>query len=172
VRYYVDASVLIALGQDGKLDLLTVLDDPIVLPAVEAEVVDEPEATTLGRFIERSATLGQKPANDALERAREILDERGPNGDLTLIAAVLEEREDVGVVADDRRVRTIAKGLGASVTGTIGVIVNNVENDRLDATEAKRLLRTIDGGGFHMTSTLRERADELIEAAASDRNGS
>jgi predicted nucleic acid-binding protein len=171
VRYYVDASVLIALGRDGKLDLLTVLDDPIVLPAVGAEVVGEPEATNLARFIERSATLGQEPASDALERAREILGERGLNGDIALIAAVLEDRENVGVATDDRRVRTVAEGLGASVTGTIGVVVYNVEEDRLDAAEAKRLLRAIDGRGFHMTGALRERADELIEAAE-ERNGS
>lgn len=93
-------------------------------------------------------------------------DEDGPAG--------VDSRSDsprgreVGVVSDDRRVRTVTRGLGATVTGTMGVLVRAVEEGRSSGDEAKTLLRRVDGGGLHMTAELRERAREMIEDAAGD----
>jgi predicted nucleic acid-binding protein len=77
-------------------------------------------------------------------------------------AAVLGYTTDdqpVGIVSDDQRVRTTARGLGATVTGTVGVVVRTVE-DGLHREEAHTLVRQIDSG------SLRETAAELIEEAA------
>ena len=90
------------------------------------------------------------------------------NWDVCVVAAVLihtEADEDVGVVSDDRRVRTVARGLGARVTGTVGVVVRSVE-EGLSAHEAKSVVRRVDEHGLHMTAELREKAFELVEAAA------
>lgn len=83
-------------------------------------------------------------------------------------AAVLGYTTDdqpVGIVSDDQRVRTTARGLGATVTGTVGVVVRTVE-DGLHREEAHTLVRQIDSHGLHMTGSLRETAAELIEEAA------
>ncbi|WP_193361366.1 hypothetical protein [Halococcus hamelinensis] len=69
------------------------------------------------------------------------------------------------MVSDDRRVRTIADGLGAIATGTVGVVVRAVD-EGLPPDDAKDLTRAIDRHGLHMTGELRETADELIEDAA------
>lgn len=124
---------------------------------------------------------------DAVRVARELLGDDDYGGDIELVAAVHAETgydegrpgrvgpgsdtaggDDVGVVSDDRRVRTVTRGLGATVTGTVGVVVRAVEDGRLTADEAKTLVRRLDGGGLHMTAELRERARELIEKAASE----
>lgn len=83
-------------------------------------------------------------------------------------AAVLGYTADdqpVGIVSDDQRVRTTARGLGATVTGTVGVVVRAVE-DGLDREEAHMLVRQIDSHGLQMTGSLREAATELIDEAA------
>ena len=59
----------------------------------------------------------------------------------------------VGVVSDDRCVRATARRVGATVTGTIGVIVRAVEEE-LDQEEACTLVRRIDSHGLHMTGSL------------------
>ena len=171
-RIYVDATTLIALGTIGELDLLTSLTGTlVVLPAIRDEVTTEPAKTSLDRLCDRDAvetTLPPDAGDD--EQAQTILDEPAVNGDVRLIAAVLahtDADEPVGVISDDRRVRTVARGLGATVTGTIGVIVRAVE-EGLSEADATTIVRRLDDHGLHMTAELRATAIELIEPAASD----
>ena len=165
---YVDATTLIALGTIGELELLTAFDGQlVVLPAIREEVTTEPAGTNLDRLCDRAAVETSPPTGDD-ERARAILDESTVNGDVRVIAAVLAQTdadEPVAVVSDDRRVRTVARGLGATVTGTIGVIVRAVE-EGLPEADATAIVRRVDEHGLHMTAELRETAHELIESAA------
>ena len=82
-----------------------------------------------------------------------------------------KDAESVAVISDDRRVRTVADGLSAQVTGTIGVLVRAVEAG-LQPAVAHELLRQLDANGLHMTATLRSRAAERIEDAASESDSS
>lgn len=172
-RIYVDATTLIALGEIGELGLLTAFDGQlVVVPAVRAEVTTQPAAANLDRFCRRdeveTAVLADGPSMDGyVTRARTILDESDVNGDVRLVAAVLattDADERVAIVSDDRRLRTVADGLGATVTGTIGVIARAVEAG-LPADDAKAVLRRIDSNGLHLTAELFETAMDLIEEA-------
>ena len=106
------------------------------------------------------------PVPDWKERARGLLGEDEDNGDVILVAAIPPADGDVALVSDDRRLRTVTEGLGARVTGTIGVVIRAVTEDELTEQEAKDLVGRLDSRGLHMTGELRERADELIEDAA------
>ena len=167
---YVDETPLIALGTIGELELLTSFDGTlVVLPVIQEEVTTEPARANLNRLFDKDAieTTPLKGDQDT-ERAQTILDESVVNGDVYVIAAVLahtDADEQVAVISDDRRVRTVARGLGATVTGTIGVIVRAVE-EGLSEDEAKTVVRRVDEHGLHMTAELRDTANELIEAAA------
>lgn len=171
MRVLVDATALIALGSVGELDLLTAFDgDRVVPPTVAAEVTSEPAATNLDRFLDTyDVTTDVGVPESAVDRAMGVLDEPDRNGDVSLVACVLAETEQgnsVGVVSDDRRVRTVARGLGATVTGTVGVLVRAVEERGLSAEEGRELVERIDSHGLHMTGELREKAYELVEEAA------
>lgn len=169
---YLDATPLIALGAIGELDLLTTFDGSlIVVPEVRREVTTEPARTNLDRLLDRPRVQSE-PALGTLDddRAMEILGASTVTGDVRLIAAVLAhtaDDESVALVSDDRRLRTVARGLGADVTGTIGVIVRAVEAG-LEETAGKDLLRQLDQHGLHTTGELRETADRLIEDAAEE----
>lgn len=171
---YVDASPLIALGTVGRLEVLEILDGDLVIPErVQDEVTSEPARTNLQRFLDevefpRHPHSGIPIEESLNEHKMQILDESERNGDTEIIAGVLghtDTNQSVGVVSDDRRVRTVADGLGATVTGTIGVVVRNVEEDELGSDAAKDLVRRIDSHGLHMTGELRETAYDLIEDA-------
>lgn len=168
-RIYVDATTLIDLGTIGELERVRVFDGPLrIPPAIQREVTTEPARTNLERLLDGERVNVTTPATEGdIKRALGTLGESEANGDVQVIAAVLAHvaaDESVAVVSDDRRVRTVARGLGASVTGTIGVIVRAVE-DGLPEDEAKRLLRRVDEHGLHLTGELRDHADGLIESA-------
>lgn len=174
-RILADATTLIALGQIGELDLLTHLDGKIgVVPKVEAEVTTEPANTNLESFLDRHESpdihrVTEKPTEPPnYEEAKQILGESEVNGDVQIITAILvdEMHDDFGVVSDDKRVRTVAQGLGATVTGTIGVIGRAVKEQNMTAKEGKDLVRRVDSHGLHMTGELREKAYELVKDAA------
>ncbi|PGF17119.1 hypothetical protein CP556_13995 [Natrinema sp. CBA1119] len=169
-RIYVDATTLIALGTIGELALLESFDGTlVVLPSIRDEVTTEPAETNLERLCERDSietTVPDIELDD--ERAKDVLGEPDVNGDVRIIAAVLahlEADDHVAIVSDDRRLRTVADGLGATVTGTIGVVVSAVEAG-LSEDDAKAVVRRVDEHGLHMTAELQAKADELIEAAA------
>ncbi len=166
MKVYVDATTLIAFGDVGRLELLEQLDgEPQVLRRVADEVTLEPAATNLQTWVEDG---GYQADEDLLEprlpEARDVLDEPADVGDVWMVAAGLSECE-VAVVSDDRRLRTVCRGFGASVTGTYGVVVRAVA-EGLPPEEAKDVVREIDGSGLHSTAELREKVFELIEEAA------
>lgn len=177
MRLYADATTLIALGTVGELGLLTNFDGVLAVPdRVREEITTEPARTNVERFCSReSVRTGEDVLLDDrfVSQARTILDEEEANGDVVLIAAVLahaddDAKPDVGVVSDDARVRTVADGLGATVTGTVGVVVRAVQ-EGTDSGEAKELVRRLDGHGLHMTGELRETAFRLVDEAADER---
>ena len=167
-RILVDATTLISLGLVERLDLLTCFDGGLTLyRAVTAEVTTQPAKENLRqlRVDQGPAELGS-PAPDWIGRARELLGEDEDNGDVVLVAAILPADGGVALVSDDTHLRTVAEGLGARVTGTVGVVVRAVVEGEITEEEAKTLVRRLDSRGLHTTGELREGADELIEDAA------
>lgn len=166
---YPDATTLIALGSVDALWLLTTVDRELaIIEPISNEVTTEPAQTALRQFREET-TLGSSTtvADSTVEQAKELLGESERNGDVALIARVLAA-DEVAIVSDDKRVRTMARTLGATVTGTVGIVVRGVASDALTAAEANELVRRLDSHGLHMTGELRERAAELIDEAASE----
>lgn len=179
-RIYVDATVLIALGNASKLDLLTVFDGRVTIPGVvAAEVTTEPATSNLHALSESGAVDISTPSNavdetnDARDEAKELLNEDEMNGDVAITGTVIQQRRtevSVAVISDDRRVRRVADGLGAEVIGTVGVVVRAVSDGELTTDDGKRLIERIDERGLHMTAELRQRAIELVEDAGTERN--
>ena len=168
MKIYVDATTLIALGTVGELDLLRNFDgEVVVLPEVRDEVTTEPARTNVEQFVESEDVEENDGFEDYVEDACDILGESDENGDVQIVASVLA-REEFAVVSDDRRVRTVSEGFGATVTGTVGVVVRGV-SEGMSEEAAKETVRRIDGNGLHMTAELREKAYELIEKQADQR---
>lgn len=163
MRVYIDTTTLISLGNVGELDLLSNFDGELsVLPAVRDEVTTEPARTNVDRFVKSDEVRTEESEyEEYVSTASNALGEENVNGDVQIVAGVLAH-DDVAVVSDDRRVRTVSEGFGATVTGTVGVVVRAVD-EGLSADEAKEIIRRIDEHGLHMTAELRETAYRLID---------
>lgn len=170
-RVFVDATALVALGQVGELQLLDSFEGDLSIPdSVRAAVTVEPARTNLDRFLDEHAVDGGPVDTDWHAEAVQALDAAERTSDTDLIEGVLAAIEDqragsdpdappVGLVSDDRRLRTVAEGLGATVTGTFGVVVRAAAVDRyFSASQAKRVVRRIDSHGMHLTGEMREQA--------------
>jgi predicted nucleic acid-binding protein len=160
--------VLYELGMVGELGLLGAFEGDLVVPdAVIAEVDVEPAATNLARFLEETdaATAADTDAFEA--DARALLGVDTLTADAVLVAALLAARdrgEDAAVASDDRRVRAVADGLGATVTGTFGTVARAASEDKyFRASQANRVVRRTDSHGLQMTGRLRERAVGEVE---------
>lgn len=95
----------------------------------------------------------------------ELLGDPEYTGDVRLLAhllAGLAADRSVALISDDRRLRTVSRGLGIQVTGTIGVVIRAVD-EGLGPDEAKALVRRLDSQGLHMTGELRDSAFDLID---------
>ena len=163
MRLYVDVTPLYDLGQVGGLDVLKAPERELVVPqTVVDEVTVEPAATNLDLFLEEADVVTDLETDGWLDAAAELLDAAEYHSDVELVAGLLQEREhdrDAVLISDDRRLRAMGDGLGATVTGTFGVVVRASLGDKyFSTTQTKRLLRRTDQHGLQMTGQLRERA--------------
>lgn len=167
MRVYVDVSPLYDLGMVGEVDLLTALDGDLVVPeAVRTELDCEPAAANLEHLIEEEDVETNVDLDGYRDDARTVLGSEAPQVDVTLVAAVLAERDrgdgenfEVGLVSDDKRLRRVAEGLGATVTGTFGIVTQASLGDKYFPTsQAKRVIRRTDSHGLVTTGPLREQA--------------
>ena len=170
-RVYVDATALVALGQVGELDLLDAFEGTVVIPdAVRDEVTTDPARTNLDRFVDEKEPVTGPVETAWTDEAMDVLGADERTSDVRVIEGILaatdgdsdevgDDAPAAGLVSEDRRLRTIAEGFGATVTGTFGVVVRAASDDKyLSTTQAKRIVRRIDSHGLHLTGELREQA--------------
>ena len=164
-RIYVGPTAVYSLGQIGELSLLSSFDGTVVVPEpVVAESTTEPTATNLEELLDGDDVETASEAAADMERTQRLLGEKDVGAAASVIAGVLahrdpDDRSAVAVVSEDRTVRRMARGLGAEVTSSFGVVVRaTLEDKYLSPTQAKRIVRRIDQHGMHLTGELRERA--------------
>lgn len=160
---HVGPTAVYELGQIGELELLEYFDGALVVPeAVRAEITTEPAATNLDRLLEeKSVITSVRP--DVRQRAADALGIGPDSYEAALLAGLFDDSvdddRDILVVSDDQRLRGLAEGLGASVTGCFGVVVRAaVEDKYLSSAEAKRIISRMDDNGVQLTGQLRSRA--------------
>lgn len=160
---HIGPTALYNLGQVGELDLLSWFDGAIVVPEeVQAEITTQPAVTNLERYLaDNSVITAVRPA--VRERAAAALGIDADGYEAALLGGLfddsLEDTERILVVSDDQRLRALADGLGADVTGSFGVVVRAAVSDKyLSATAAKRIVSRMDKHGLQLTGELRSQA--------------
>lgn len=172
-RVLVDASAFITLAAIGQWDLLHGLEGRIEIPAaVQAEIVDEPAASTLAEAVAREPgwiRTSSDPPWEAVSAAAPQLGGETPDGppagDVALLAHALEAENPV-VVTDDKPLRKTCKALGIPVSGSIGVLIVAVDRGDLDPEPAKDALLAMDEVGARLSARLLRQAERLIDDAA------
>lgn len=112
-----DASPLIGLARIDRLDLLTSLFGRVLVPPPVWLEITRPEKLA-SNLLRTWPSLVTHPAASITIQAASSLDP----GEASAIALALELRADL-LLLDERKGRRVARELGISVTGALGVIL-------------------------------------------------
>jgi predicted nucleic acid-binding protein len=144
-----DSTCLIGLERIGHLDILPALFEPILVPP---EV--QHEFGTLLPWL-----TVETPADQALVTALKMLVDDGEAEAITL--AHEQERR---IILDDRRARSVARGLGVTIIGTVGILVRAKRLGLI--TSLKALLDELEAHEFYISEGLKAEALRLVNESA------
>lgn len=139
-----DSTCLVGLERIGRLDLLPVLFEPILSPP---EVHRE-----FG--ISLSWLSVEAPTDQVLVAALKILVD---DGEAEAIALACER--GWRIILDDRQARFVARRLGVSTIGTVGILVKAKRSGIIPSL--KTLLSELEANGFYLNDVLKEEALRL-----------
>jgi len=144
-----NTTVLSNFAHVDHVELLLELPRIVTVDAVQAEL---DEGSETHHYLEGALDVLEDkipvitPSSPAQEREEKLLETLDPGEAQAL--AVAEEADGM-VVTDDGDARTIADQRGIGLTGSIGLLVRFVENDRITADTADAYLkRWIDEAAF------------------------
>ena len=139
-----DSTCLISLERIGRLDLLPALFDPISIPPEVQREFGIPMPWL------KVQTLANESAVAVLKMSLDV-------GEAEAIA--LAHEQDRRIILDDLRARKVAKMLGVSSLGTIGVLIMAKRSQLVPAV--KPLLNELEAKGFYMSVELQQAALSL-----------
>ncbi|MBD2774972.1 DUF3368 domain-containing protein [Iningainema tapete] len=141
-----DSTCLIGLERIGNLDILPALFEPILIPPA---VQQEFGVTFPWLQVQIPSDQGQVVA------LKLLVDE----GEAEAIALAYERK--LQIILDDRQARSVARNMGISVIGTVGVLVKAKQAKLIPIL--KPLLDELEENGFYLTSALKAEALGLVE---------
>jgi hypothetical protein len=144
-RVVPDTSCLIALSALSLLDLLHEFYDEVLIPRGVAVELGEP--LPAWAVLVDAAPLVVAALRDSLGL-----------GESEVIAVAAEHPGSIAVL-DDERARAVARAMGVTLTGTLGVLLRARREGRLPSLSAA--LDTLDAAGFRMSPALKARMREL-----------
>jgi predicted nucleic acid-binding protein len=139
---------LIGLERIGRLDILPALFDPILIPP---EV--QREFGTLLPWL-----IVEPPADQALVAALKLLVD---DGEAEAIALAHEQGRRI--ILDDRRARSVARSLGVTIIGTVGVLVRAKHLGII--TSLRALMSDLEAHEFYISEGLKAEALRLVNEA-------
>ena len=145
----VDASPLLYLGRVGRIDLLQVLDPPIVVPRQvldELRAGDPPEPAV--RFIEEADWFEVVPVPTVAAPIRSW--ELGA-GEASVLTWVHGHPGAVAVL-DDLEARRCAASIGVSYVGTLAVAIGGKRQGRLETVAP--LIEELRGHGMYLSDSI------------------
>lgn len=164
----INASPLIFLGKIGALNLLPQLFDEIVTTEeVKKEILRKepaPEKIMLDQAFNTWLHI-TKAHNPHLEkRLTEFTIQQGEITILVLAFELLKTKKEPITLIDDRAAREIARTMGLTVTGTIGIVLRSVKKDNISKSEGVRYLNKLtQETDFRMSVSLYARLLSEIE---------
>ena len=141
-----DSTCLIGLERIDRLDLLSELFEPVVIPP---EVAREFGVSLYWLKVET-------PANDALMMSLKLLIDQGEAE-----AIALGYEKHWRVLLDDRQARAVAQQMGLRIIGTVGALVLAKQQSMIPSL--RTLLAQLEAHNFYLSADLREEALRLVD---------
>jgi predicted nucleic acid-binding protein len=151
----VDSTVLIALGNLGKIQLINNCKIP---EKVLEEISHDPTKNALLHLTYQKVI----PSKNSQKKSLNILGDKFESGDSDIVAILIDIPSSI-IATDDRRLRNVCRALGGKVTGTLGIIMNALKEEKISKKEALALISTLHNIGFRMSLELYQTIKEKIE---------
>ena len=151
----VDSTVLISLGNIGKIELI---NNCIIPDKVLKEITNEPAKNALLTLKFQKVI----PLQNTIEQSLKILGDKYETGDSDIVALLIDSPSSI-IATDDKRLRNVCRALGGKVTGTLGILINSVKKQNISKEEALMILDKLNEIGFRMSLELYNTVREKIE---------
>jgi len=147
-----DSSTLIALLDVGRISLLFDLFGSVVItPEVYREItVRDIHNETITRWIASGKLSLRTVAHD--ERYTMLI-RRLDSGESESIA--LAKRDDLPLIIDEKKGRSIARSLGIPIIGLVGILLKLIDKGYLSRAEAIIVVEEIEANDFRMSMELK-----------------
>lgn len=136
-----DSTCLITLQRIGQIELLHQQFAPVLVPPAVSREFGESYPWLV---------IQCPSAQPTVAALRLMLDDGEAE------AIVLAQQQDCRVILDDGKARRIARDLGLTITGTIGVLIRAKRHGHCSAIGP--LLRDLQDAGFYISQALRDEA--------------
>jgi predicted nucleic acid-binding protein len=151
----VDASPLLVLSRTGRLDLLRLLGDSVIVPAAVAEEVRS-HSDEASRALDSEAWLDVRIG---VPIAETILAWDLGSGESAVLSWALTHPGSVAVI-DDYAARKCGEVLGLPVRGTLGLALLGKQRGHFES--AREVVEDLRRGGLYLADELVERALRLV----------
>jgi uncharacterized protein len=131
MRWVADTRPVLHLAEAGALELLAMLGEVVIPPAVQEELSRLRSAPALPPAL-RVCQLESRPAEEALDWCKAGLVDRG---EAQAIALACQLRADI-FLTDDAAARLLATALGLKARGSLGVVLWLAGQRRISQTAA------------------------------------
>jgi predicted nucleic acid-binding protein len=149
MRAIVNATPLIALALLEQLDLLRQIFDEVIVPTIVYEEVVTKSAGRPGAAAVAQSDWLQVASPEAVPTIEPML--LGLDaGEMQVLLLALERQPD-WVLIDERQGRRVARAMGLSVKGTLGILLAAVLAELLSKQEALDALQQLVEGGIRVS---------------------
>ena len=153
-----NATVLILLSKIGRLNLLQIYNPILTTPQIRAEVLGKKEFP-----IKEKTDLEQYFSdNIKIESAVHNLDLDLGYGETSALSLCIEKKIRV-FLSDDKKARKTAEVLSIKVIGTLGIILENIRQNKITKQEAKKILRLLLECSYYLSAETYAKIIDLIE---------
>ena len=158
-----DTTPIISLIKINRLDLLEKLFGEILIPeAVFRELTTNVLFASEAEIVKSSKFLKVSPIQN--KKSLEILQAASGLDDGESEAIILaDELKSEVLIIDERRGRKVAKNLGISITGTIGILIQAQNEKMISADEMKKCLDFLKHSNIKLSDSLIQEALSMIQ---------
>ncbi|MHA1379183.1 MAG: DUF3368 domain-containing protein [Candidatus Helarchaeota archaeon] len=150
----IDSTVILSLGLIGKLELIQDIEIP-------KRVFDEIQTESIKKKLNEQKFKIITPTKKSRLKALEILGDTSETGDSDIVASLFDLPNSI-IATDDKRIRSVCRILGGKITGTLGILIHSVKNNKLSKSEAFEILKKLHSTGFRMSLELYEEVRNKI----------
>ena len=156
-----NATVLIFLAKVGRLDLLQIYKRILTTPDIHAEVLKKGdvlrERHDLEKFFKSKLNVETPLKKINLDLGR---------GETSALSLCIEKKILI-FLSDDKKARKVAEILSIKAIGTVGIILENLKQNKITKQEAKKTLQLLLQYSYYLSADIYAKILDMIESHAS-----